>query len=70
MVNRPRILLADEPTGNLDPDNSREIMKLLLDVNRLGTTVLVVTHNREIVQQMRKRVVTLDSGKIVADQMA
>ena len=55
-MNRPEILLADEPTGNLDPKNSAEIMKLLEEINARGTTVLVVTHNREIVNAMRKRV--------------
>ncbi len=69
MVNRPSVLLADEPTGNLDPQNSWEIMKLLEDMNHLGTTVMVVTHNNEIVDQMRKRVVTLNQGVVVSDQM-
>ena len=59
MVNRPSVLLADEPTGNLDPQNSWDIMALLEDMNRLGTTVMVVTHNNEILNQMQKRVVTL-----------
>ena len=58
IVNRPDILLADEPTGNLDPGNSMEIMKLLEEINNRGTTVLVVTHNREIVNSMKKRVIT------------
>lgn len=69
MVNRPAILLADEPTGNLDPQNSWEIMKLLEEVNRLGTTVIVVTHNHEIVNKMKKRVITLHSGKITSDEL-
>ena len=59
LVNRPNILLADEPTGNLDPKNSLEIMKLLEEINERGTTVLVVTHNREIVNSFRKRVITM-----------
>ena len=59
IVNRPDILLADEPTGNLDPGNSMEIMKLLEEINNRGTTVLVVTHNREIVNSMKKRVITI-----------
>ena len=59
LVNEPPILLADEPTGNLDPKNSQEIMKLLEEINERGTTVLVVTHNREIVNAMKKRVMTL-----------
>lgn len=69
MVNRPAILLADEPTGNLDPQNSWEIMKLLEEVNRLGTTVIVVTHNHEIVNKMKKRVIVLHSGRITSDEM-
>lgn len=68
LVNNPSILLADEPTGNLDPKNSWEIMKLLEEVNRRGTTVLVVTHNREIVDAMQKRVVTMNKGIIVSDE--
>ena len=63
-----RVLLADEPTGNLDPQNSWDIMKLLEDMNHLGATVMVVTHNNEIVDQMKKRVVTLNQGIIVSDQ--
>ncbi len=68
LVNRPTILLADEPTGNLDPKNSWEIMKLLEQINENGTTVLVVTHNREIVNAMKKRVVTMKKGVIVSDE--
>lgn len=68
LVNRPSILLADEPTGNLDPKNSWEIMKLLEQINESGTTVLVVTHNREIVNAMQKRVVTMKKGVIVSDE--
>ena len=68
LVNRPSILLADEPTGNLDPNNSWEIMKLLEQINENGTTVLVVTHNREIVNAMQKRVVTMRKGIIVNDE--
>ena len=67
LVNRPNILLADEPTGNLDPKNSLEIMKLLEEINERGTTVLVVTHNREIVNSFRKRVITMRKGVIVSD---
>lgn len=67
MVNRPAILLADEPTGNLDPKNSWEIMDLLEEMNQLGTTVVVVTHNNEIVNQMKKRVVTLSQGVVTND---
>ena len=68
LVNRPNILLADEPTGNLDPKNSFEIMKLLEEINERGTTVLVVTHNREIVNAMKKRVITLRKGVIISDE--
>ena len=68
LVNNPSILLADEPTGNLDPKNSWEIMKLLDEINKRGTTVLVVTHNMEIVQQMKKRTITMSEGKIISDQ--
>ena len=68
LVNNPVILLADEPTGNLDPKNSWDIMRLLEEINRRGTTVVVVTHNREIVDQMQKRVITVKNGIIVSDQ--
>ncbi len=68
LVNRPDILLADEPTGNLDPKTSEEIMKLLEQINERGTTVLVVTHNKEIVNAMKKRVVTMHDGVIVSDE--
>ncbi|MBR5968051.1 MAG: ATP-binding cassette domain-containing protein, partial [Lachnospiraceae bacterium] len=68
LVKNPVILLADEPTGNLDPRNSWEIMHLLEEINRRGTTVVVVTHNREIVDAMQKRVITLNKGVIIGDQ--
>lgn len=68
LVNNPSILLADEPTGNLDPKNSWEIMKLLEEINEGGTTVVVVTHNREIVNAMQRRVVTMKKGIIVSDE--
>ncbi len=68
MVNKPAILLADEPTGNLDPENSWEIMGLLEDVHQLGTTVLVVTHNDDIVNKMQKRVIALHKGQIINDE--
>ena len=68
LVNRPVILLADEPTGNLDPKTSEEIMKLLEQINDRGTTVLVVTHNKEIVNAMKKRVVTMHEGSIISDE--
>ena len=68
LVNKPPILLADEPTGNLDPKNSWEIMKLFEEINANGTTVVVVTHNREIVNAMKKRVITMNKGVIVSDE--
>ncbi|MBP3609295.1 MAG: cell division ATP-binding protein FtsE [Lachnospiraceae bacterium] len=68
LVNNPMILLADEPTGNLDPKNSWEIMSLLEDINKRGTTVVVVTHNQEIVDRMQKRVITLKDGRIISDE--
>ena len=68
LVNRPDILLADEPTGNLDPKTSEEIMKLLEQINDRGTTVLVVTHNKEIVNAMKKRVLTMHDGVIISDE--
>jgi cell division transport system ATP-binding protein len=67
-VNRPAILLADEPTGNLDPTTSLGIMRLLDRINRTGTTILMATHDDEIVDQMRKRVVELEDGRLVRDQ--
>ncbi len=68
LVNNPMILLADEPTGNLDPQNSWEIMNLLEEVNKRGTTVVVVTHNHEIVDQMQKRVISVQDGMIMEDK--
>ncbi len=70
IVNKPLILLADEPTGNLDPHNSMEIMRLLERINNDGTTVIVVTHNLDIVNQMKKRVITMQQGIIVSDEAA
>jgi cell division transport system ATP-binding protein len=67
-VNRPLVLLADEPTGNLDPNTSVDIMRLLDKVNKIGTTVVMATHDQAIVDAMRKRVIELDSGKVVRDQ--
>lgn len=69
LVNNPSIIIADEPTGNLDPMKSLEIMMLLERINALGTTVVVVTHERELVNRFTKRVVTIDNGKIVSDGM-
>jgi len=68
LVNNPKILLCDEPTGNLDPSNTSEIMELLLRINLKGTTVLVATHNQAVVDRMRRRVIRLEDGKIVADE--
>ena len=68
LVNQPKILLADEPTGNLDPKNSKEIMKLLETINERGTTVVVVTHNQEIVDAMKKRVIAMHKGVIISDE--
>jgi len=68
LINRPEVLLADEPTGNLDHGNAVEIMKLLEQINGLGTTVVVVTHSQELVEQMEKRVITLDRGRLVSDE--
>lgn len=67
LVNEPSILLCDEPTGNLDPDNSWEIMNILDEINKRGTTVVVVTHNMEFVRKMGKRTVTMDNGEIIED---
>ncbi|MEE3481375.1 MAG: cell division ATP-binding protein FtsE [Lachnospiraceae bacterium] len=67
LVNEPKILLADEPTGNLDNQNAWEIMRLLEDINKRGTTVVVVTHNMEIVRAMNKRVITIKKGVVVSD---
>ena len=68
LINQPHILLADEPTGNLDNNNAWETMKLLEEINAKGTTVIVVTHNMEIVKSMNKRVITIDKGIVVSDE--
>jgi cell division transport system ATP-binding protein len=68
VVNHPPLLVCDEPTGNLDPDTSVGIMQLLYRINRAGTTILMVTHDREMVDKMRKRVIALDDGKVVRDE--
>ena len=68
LVNEPKLLLADEPTGNLDSNNAWEIMKLLEEINERGTTVMVVTHNMEIVKAMKKRVITMNKGVMVSDE--
>lgn len=67
LVHRPKIIVADEPTGNLDSINTREIIDLLKKINEFGTTVVMVTHNREVVNELRRRVITLDQGMLVAD---
>ncbi len=67
IINEPKLLICDEPTGNLDDHTSMEIMKVLEEVNKLGTTIIMVTHDRHIVEQMNKRVLLLDSGRIVKD---
>lgn len=67
LVNNPPLLIADEPTGNLDPDTANEIMNLLVRINRLGTTVIVATHAKELVNRMKKRVLTLENGYLIRD---
>jgi cell division transport system ATP-binding protein len=67
LINRPEVLLADEPTGNLDSHNAIEIMKLLEEINRMGTTVVVVTHSQEIVDRMQKRVIVMERGCVISD---
>ena len=68
LVNNPQMIIADEPTGNLDPDRSLEIMMLLEKINELGTTMLVVTHERELVDRFSKRVVAIENGRIISDE--
>jgi cell division transport system ATP-binding protein len=68
LVHRPKVIIADEPTGNLDSINTAEIIEILKKINEFGTTVLLVTHNREVVNHLRRRVVTLDNGEIVNDE--
>jgi len=68
LVNKPKYLIADEPTGNLDPNTSEGIMKLLLDVNAKGTTVIVSTHDRDIVNKLKKRVISMDHGEMINDE--
>ncbi|MBT3689990.1 cell division ATP-binding protein FtsE [bacterium] len=69
LVHKPKLLVADEPTGNLDSLNTKEIIDLLKKINELGTTVILVTHNREVVNSLKKRVITIDEGQIVSDQL-
>lgn len=68
LIHRPRVIVADEPTGNLDPYHARDIVRLLLKINELGTTVLLATHNKEIVNRIGRRVLTLDNGKLIRDE--
>ncbi|HEX9664292.1 MAG TPA: cell division ATP-binding protein FtsE [Patescibacteria group bacterium] len=68
VVNRPKILIADEPTGNLDAINTEEIINLLLKINKFGTTVVLITHDREIVNSLNKRVIALEQGKVISDK--
>jgi cell division transport system ATP-binding protein len=67
IVNGPHLVIADEPTGNLDPQSSEEVMNLLLQINQRGTTVLISTHNIPLVEQMQKRVIAIEASQIVAD---
>ena len=68
LIHRPEVVLADEPTGNLDPYHTLDILKLLLKINEMGTTVMLATHNRDIINKLKKRVVTLEKGKVVRDE--
>jgi len=68
MIHRPAVIVADEPTGNLDPLNSADIIKLLLKINELGTTVVLATHSKDVVNNLERRVITLDSGRIIRDE--
>jgi cell division transport system ATP-binding protein len=69
MINQPDVLIADEPTGNLDPFNTWEVIKLLLKINELGSTVILATHDKEIVNTLGQRVVTLDNGQLIKDEV-
>lgn len=68
MIHRPAVVVADEPTGNLDPLHAAEIVKLLIKINELGTTVILVTHNKDVVNSLHRRVISLDNGKIIRDE--
>lgn len=68
LIHRPEVILADEPTGNLDPYHARDIIKLLLKINELGTTILLSTHDREVINVLGKRVITLENGRIIRDE--
>lgn len=69
IVNKPKLLIADEPTGNLDPETAWEIMDILDDINRRGTTIIMATHNKEIVNTMKKRVIAIEGGRVVRDEV-
>ncbi len=69
LVHKPKLLIADEPTGNLDSINTKEIIDLLIKINEIGTTVLLVSHNRDVVNGLRRRVITVEEGKIISDQV-
>lgn len=68
MINQPEVIVADEPTGNLDPFNTWEVIKLLMKINELGTTVVLATHNKEIINTIGQRVITLEKGKVIRDE--
>ncbi len=68
IVNSPKVVIADEPTGNLDPDTSWEIMNIFEEINKRGTTVVMATHNKDIVNNMKHRVIAIENGKIVRDE--
>lgn len=69
IVNSPKVVIADEPTGNLDPETSWEIMDIFEEINKRGTTILMATHNREIVNTIRKRVIAIENGNVVRDEV-
>ncbi|MCL5733729.1 MAG: cell division ATP-binding protein FtsE [Patescibacteria group bacterium] len=68
LINRPELIIADEPTGNLDPFNTWEIIKLLLKINELGTTIILATHDKEIINKLERRVITLENGLVIRDE--
>lgn len=66
-MNQPNVIIADEPTGNLDPINTYEVVQILKKINDLGTTVILTTHNKDVIDKLRKRVITMDWGRVVRD---
>ena len=68
LIHRPGVIVADEPTGNLDPYHTRDIIHLLLKINELGTTIILATHNKEVINRLGKRVLTLDKGRLIRDE--